>query len=87
MTEIKCKICDDIGLLDENNENAPGKIFFGVMSAGTITNNKEIYDMTNLKSFLGIWNHREQKANWICLSCLCEKLTIEEDRKPRGGMF
>ena len=87
MKEVHCKICGEVGLLDEDlPERAPGDHFMGSIMAGVVCNNKKS-DLTQLKTLLGIWNHREQKANWICLSCLCEKFGIEENRKVRGGMF
>ena len=79
MTEIKCKICGETGELEE--KDVPGAPAIRGIVALSMATNKEYH------SIVGIWNYREEKANWICLACLSEKLGIEENRKVRGGMF
>ena len=79
MTEIKCKICGEIAELED--KDVPGAPAARGVIALSMATNKENH------SIVGLWNWREEKDNWICLSCLCEKLGIEENRKVRGGMF
>ena len=80
MTEIKCKICGEMAELED--KDVPGApAIRGVVALSMGTN------QTTLHSIIGIWNWREEKPNYICLVCLCEKLGIEEKRKVRGGMF
>ena len=83
----KCGVCGEVfkdagasslgGLID-----AFAPIFFGPLGTIHPDGNSDKF-----KQLFGIYNHREKKANWICGACLAEKLGIEEERKPRGGMF
>lgn len=89
--DVKCHVCGE--RFEAEKENIGGSctgglsvlfkpVFYGPFGTTHPDNGNK-----DFRQLFGIHNQREGKQNWICGACLAEKLGIEEDRKPRGGMF
>ena len=88
MKTVKCRICD-VELEIDSKIPLPGEKHGGIIQAPTsvlFVQDPHNSDLSKTTVIFGLWNNVDQKAQYICMSCICDKLGIS-DKKPRGGFF